>query len=414
LAIAARIRQAWNAFRSSETSGELTPEYGSGPVSYQSPSRAPIRYVYDKTIITSIYTRIAIDVSGVDIRHVMTDEFGRYLEDAKSPLYYCLSLEPNLDQGPSAFRQDIAHTLFDRGCAALVPVDTSVDPKSGGSFDIFSMRVGEVISWYPKHVKVSLYNENKGLREDLILEKRTVAVVENPLFSVMNAPNGTLQRLLRKLTQLDAVDEQAASGKLDLIIQLPYTIKSEARRNAAEKRRADVEFQLSGSKYGIAYADGTEKITQLNRPAENQLLKGVEYLTTMLYGQLGITESIMNGTADEATMVNYYNRTVYPIVKAIVESMRRSFVPAGVITKKEDIQYFRNPFMYVLLKDLAEIADKLTRNEILTSNEIRQGIGFVPSKDPKADQLVNSNMPQPEEPKGVESLDSAKGKPNEV
>jgi hypothetical protein len=306
----------------------------------------------------------------------------------------CLKWQPNIDQSPRPFRQDIAMTLFDKGVAVVVPVDTTRDPQNNVLFDVFSMRVGEVITWYPKHVRLNVYNENRGAREEITLEKRVVAIIENPLYSVMNEPNSTLQRLIRKLTLLDSIDEQSGSGKLDIIIQLPYVIKSEARRQQAEKRREDIEFQLKGSQYGIAYTDGTEKITQLNRPAENNLLKQVEYLQNMLYNQLGLTEEVMNGTANEETMLNYFNRTIEPIVDAIIESMQRAFLGPKGSQGDERISYFRDPFKLVPVTNVAEIADKFTRNEILSANEIRDFLGIKPSDDPKADKLVNSNMPQ--------------------
>jgi hypothetical protein len=337
-------------------------------------------------------------VSSVAIRHVLLDEQARYLEDIKGPLNECLLFQPNIDQSPRAFRQDIAATLFDDGVAAIVPVDYVVksDDTMKMRFETHSLRVGRIVNWYPKHVRVSLYNEATGTREEILLEKRMVAIVENPLYAVMNEPNSTLQRLIKKLQLLDVVDEQSSSGKLDLIIQLPYVIKSEARREQAEKRRQDIEFQLKGSQYGIAYTDGTEKITQLNRPAENNLLKQVEYLTGMLYGQLGITEEVMNGTADEKVMINYFNRTIEPLLDAITEAMQRVLVGPQGTREREKIQYFRDPFKLVPLSQIAEIADKFSRNEILSSNEIRGFMGLRPSKDPKADQLINSNMPQPQ------------------
>jgi hypothetical protein len=354
-----------------------------------------MHFYSERSIVSSIYTRIAIDVSDLVIRHTQTDDDGRYLKDVKSSLNDCLTLEPNIDQSPRAFRQDIAMTLFDKGVSALVPVDTSRDPQTNEIFDIFTMRVGEIVTWYPRHVKLSVYNENKGKREEITLEKRFVAIIENPLYAVMNEVNSTLQRLIRKLTLLDAVDEQSSSGRLDVIIQLPYVIKSESRRQQAESRREDIEFQLRGSQYGIAYIDGTEKITQLNRPSENNLLKQVEYLTALLYNQLGLTEEVMNGTADEKAMLNYYNRTIEPIVDAIVQSMQRAFLGPVNTLANQKIKYFRDPFKLVPVADIAEIADKFTRNEILTSNEIRGFMGIPPSSDPKADKLVNSNMPQP-------------------
>lgn len=393
MAIVDRLKKAWNAFVVTETSQNLG--YSSG-VSYSniSPSRPKFRYFNERSIVTAIYNRISIDVSGISFRHIRLDDVGRYKEDITSYLNSCLTLEANMDQAPRAFRQDIAMTLFDKGVAALVPVDTVVDPKTNEVFDIYTLRVGEIINWYPKHVKISVYNEDKGVREEITLEKRFVAIVENPLYSVMNEPNSTLQRLIRKLSLLDTVDEQSSSGKLDIIIQLPYVIKSEARRAAAEKRREEIEFQLKGSQYGIAYTDGTEKITQLNRASENNLLKQVEYLTNMLYGQLGITEEVMNGTADEKAMINYFNRTIEPIVDSVKEAMQRAFLGPKGTKDNERIHYFKEPFKLVPVSDLAEIVDKFTRNEILSSNEIRGIIGIKPSKDPKADSLINSNMPQ--------------------
>jgi hypothetical protein len=391
-----KIKKAWNAFRSNENQVDdfeyATSSYygGSG-----SPSRSRLTIYNERSIVSSIYTRISIDVAGLVIKHIKIDADGRYIEDVPSALNECLKWEANIDQSPRPFRQDIAMTLFDRGVAAIVPVDTTRDPQNNVIFDIFSLRVGEVVTWYPKHVRLNVYNENHGKREEITLEKRFVAIVENPLYSVMNEPNSTLQRLIRKLSLLDSIDEQSGSGKLDLIIQLPYVIKSEARRQAAEKRREDIEFQLKGSQYGIAYTDGTEKITQLNRPAENNLLKQVEYLQNMLYNQLGLTEEVMNGTANEETMLNYFNRTIEPIVDAIIESMQRAFLGPKGSRGDERIQYFRDPFKLVPVTNVAEIADKFTRNEILSANEIRDFLGIKPSDDPKADKLVNSNMPQP-------------------
>lgn len=392
--ILSRFRTAWNAFLNNEDLRSL--EFSGGPPSYSSasPARPRRRSTNERTIISSILTRISIDVAAVSYRHVQLDELGRYLEDLKTSLNDCFTLEPNLDQGPRAFRQDVVLTLFDKGVSVVVPVDTAVNPTTNEVFDIYSLRVGEIIRWYPKHVCVSVYNEERGVRQEVTLQKRFVAIVENPLYNVMNEPNSTLQRLIRKLNLLDTVDEASSSGKLDLIIQLPYVIKSEARRQQAEQRREAIEFQLKGSQYGIAYTDGTEKITQLNRPAENNLLKQVEYLTNMLYGQLGITEEVMNGTADEKTMLNYFNRTVEPIVDAIVEAMQRSFVGPMGTKNMERILYFNDPFKLVPVTELAEIADKFTRNEILTGNEIRGFMGIEPSNDPKADELRNSNMPQ--------------------
>lgn len=398
-----RMKKAWNALATFE--GQANVDFGAGPVTYAtaSPSRPRLRLYNERSIISAIYNRIAIDVASVDYKHVKLDESNRYLEDMKSSFNRCLDLEANLDQAPRQFKQDIVMTLFDKGVAAIVPVDTTVDPQTTEIFDILTMRVGEIVAWYTDKVRVSVWNEREGRRQEVTLDKRKVAIVENPLYTVMNETNSTLQRLIRKLGLLDSVDEASSSGKLDLIIQLPYVVKSKARQEQAEQRRKDIEFQLKGSQYGIAYTDGTEKITQLNRPTENNLLKQIEYLTAMLYGQLGITEDVMNGTANEETMLNYWNRTIEPIVEAIVEAMRRTFIGDIRIQKKEDILYFKDPFRLVPIGQIAEIADKFTRNEVLSSNEIRGFLGIPPSKDPKADQLVNSNMPQPEQaaPSGI-------------
>lgn len=394
-----RIKHAWNAFLNQDENDRHF-DYSSGPVSYSSvrPDRPRFSISNERSIISSIYTRLSIDISAVEIRHVRMDDAGRYKEDMVSGLNECLTLEANIDQGARQFRQDIAYTLFNEGVAAIVPVDTTLNPSKSGGYEIKTMRVGKVVSWMPQHVRVSLYNEKTGKREEITLEKKFVAIVENPLYSVMNEPNSTLQRLIVKLNLLDAIDKQSSSGKLDLIIQLPYVIKSEARKQQAEQRRKDIEFQLAGSQYGIAYTDGTEKITQLNRPAENNLLGQIEYLTEMLYSQLGLTEAVMNGTADEKAMLNYHNRTVEPVVEAIVEAMRRTFLTATARSQRQSIAYFRNPFKLVPVENIAEIADKFTRNEIVSANEIRQVIGFKPSTDPKADELRNSNMPQESDP----------------
>ena len=396
MAIFDRVRKVWNAFVSAQPE---VIDSTHGPTTYfggGSPSRSPLRIYNERTIISSVYTKLSIDVAGIDIKHVRLDDQDRYIEDADSHLNTCLTLQPNIDQGPRQFRQDIALTLFDKGVAAIVPIETSTNPNTNKAFDVINMRVAEVVAWYPQKVRVNVYNERTGLREELVLDKNYVAIIENPLYAVMNEQNSTLQRLIRKLGLLDAVDEQSSSGKLDVIIQLPYVIKSESRRQQAENRREDIEFQLRGSKYGIAYIDGTEKITQLNRPAENNLLAQVEYLTKLLYNQLGLTEDVMNGTADEEAMLNYFNRTIEPILDAIVEAMQRSFLGLTGVQDRERIQYFRDPFKLVPVKEIAEIADKFTRNEILSSNEIRSFMGIPPSSDPKADMLVNSNMPQPE------------------
>lgn len=398
MAFGDRIKRAWNAFRNINLVEDTTINFAGAGSGYYGlpPQRTKLMVYNERSIISAVYTRIAIDVAGALYKHVKLDDQDRYKDDIDSPLNMCLNYEPNLDQGPRAFRQDIAMTLFDQGVACLVPVETSENPKTADSFDIYSLRVGWVVTWYPQHVKVSVYNEISGKREEITLPKRVVAIIENPLYAVMNEPNSTLQRLLRKLALLDTVDEQTSSGKLDIIIQLPYTIKSDARREQAERRREDIEFQLSGSKYGIAYIDGTEKVTQLNRPAENNLLTQVEYLTKELYAQLGLTDDVMNGTADEGAMRNYFTRTIEPILDAIIESMQRAFLGPRATANGERVLYFKDPFKLVPLADLAELGDKFTRNEILTANEMRQAIGIRPSKDPQADELRNSNMPEPE------------------
>jgi hypothetical protein len=393
-----RLKHAWNAFLNLQDYNSQTVYYGETTYGNRSPDRRRFNFSNERSIISSIYTRLSIDVASHDIRHVRLDENGRYLEDMKSGLNECLSVEANIDQAPRAFKQDIAMTLFDKGVAAIVPVDTTIDPSTSGGFDIKTLRVGEIVSWHPHHVRLNVYNEARGRREEITLEKRFVAIVENPLYSVMNEPNSTLQRLIRKLNLLDAVDEQSSSGKLDMIIQLPYVIKSETRRQQAEQRRKEIEFQLKGSQYGIAYTDGTEKITQLNRPAENNLLKQVEYLTNMLYSQLGLTEEVMNGTADEKAMLNYINRTIEPILAAVTEAMKRTFLTKTARSQNQSIMFFRDPFKLVPVNNIAEIADKFTRNEILSANEVRTIIGWRPSSDPKADELRNSNMPTPSEP----------------
>ena len=415
--VGAALKHAWNVFSNQErirNDYPLTPRTEYYGAAYGSrPDRVWLRFASDRSIVSSIYTRLSIDVASIDMRHVRTDDQNRYLEDIDSGLNNCLTLEANIDQAARAFRQDVAMTLFDKGCAVIVPVDTSISPQQSGGYDILTLRVGEVITWYPKHVRVSLYNEAIAQRQEVVLQKSAVAIIENPLYAVMNEPLSTLQRLLRKLTLLDAVDEVSASGKLDLIIQLPYVIKSETRRLQAEQRRKDIEFQLKGSQYGIAYTDGTEKITQLNRPAENNLMGQIEFLTEMLYGQLGLTEEVMNGTADEKAMLNYWNRTVEPILTAIVEGMRRSFLTKTARTQRQTIMFFRDPFRLVPIENIAEIADKFTRNEILTSNEVRQVVGMAPHSDPKADQLVNSNMPR-ELTNGVPARDSTAKVMNEL
>lgn len=389
-----RLMHAFNTFTQNQPQPAPSVRGSFGGVSYGSrPDRSRTNYSHERSIISSVYTRIAIDLASVQVRHVRLDDQNRYLSDIDSGLNNCLTVEANLDQGSRDFRQDIAMTLCDKGYLAIVPVETSLNPNVTTSYDIQTMRVGEIVAWYPKHVGVSLYNEETGRREELVLDKKSVAIVANPLYAIMNEPNSTLQRLIRKLNLLDSVDEASASGKLDLIIQLPYVIKSEARRQQADQRRVDIEQQLKGSKYGIAYTDGTEKITQLNRSAENNLLAQITLLTTQLYAELGLTAEVMNGTADEKTTLNYWNRTIEPMAAAVTESLHRTFLTKTARSQKQAIRFFRDPFKLVPIDNIAEIADKFTRNEIMTSNEIRQVIGMSPSNDPKADQLINSNMP---------------------
>lgn len=391
-----RLMHAWNAFSNWEQrSPNLSQQYGI--VQSFRPDRNTLRITNERSIIASILTRMAMDVASIDLLHVRLDDDKRFLEEIDSGLNNCLTVEANLDQAARAFRQDIAQTLFDEGVAAIVPVDTTLNPNVTGGYDILTLRVGKITEWMPKHIKVDLYNEENGKRQQIVIPKKMAAIVENPLYSVMNEPNSTLQRLIRALNTMDTMDEKNAQGKLDLIIQLPYTIKSEARQQQAEKRRKDIEFQLTGSKYGIAYTDATEKVTQLNRPVENNLLQKVEYLTKMLYSQLGLTEEIMSGTADERAMLNYNNRTIEPVVTAIVEAMRRTFLTKTARSQRQSIVATRNPFRLVPVDQIAEIADKFTRNEIMTANEIRSVIGMRPADDPKADELRNSNMPQEED-----------------
>ena len=397
MAIRNRVAKAWNAFLSNEARTSPGPSHLTTSWSPVMPHIPRRRYSSERTIISSIYNRISIDVSGVSIRHVKIDESDRYNDDVDSSLNRCLTLEANIDQAPRAFRHDIVSTLFDKGSAAIVPVDVTLDPQTGEVVDFLSLRVGEIKDWYPSHVRISIYNEKKGYREEVTLEKRFVAIVENPLYAVMNEPNSTLQRLITKLNLLDEVDEATSSKRLDLIIQLPYVVKTEARRQQAEQRRNDIEFQLKESQYGIAYTDGTEKITQLNRPAENNLLGQIEFLQNTLYDQLGITKDVMSGVADEKIMLNYRSRTIEPLLDAIVQAMQRSFLGVKGTENGERIQYFQDPFKLVPVSEIAVIADKFSRNEILSANEIRSFMGIPPSTDPKADKLQNSNMPLPEE-----------------
>lgn len=387
-----RLRHAWNAFNGRDP----TPTRG-GTVSFYRPDRPRFTRGNERSIVTSIYNRIGMDVASLTFNHVRLDDSGRYKGNIESGLNSCLNLAANKDQTGRAFIQDVVMSMLDEGCVAIVPVDTTLNPKVTGSYDIESMRVGKVIEWYPDSVQVRLYNDRKGEKEEIVLPKSMVAIVENPLFSVMNEPNSTLQRLIRKLNLLDIVDEQSSAGKLDLIIQLPYVIKSEARRTQAEQRRKQIEEQLAGSKYGIAYADGTERITQLNRSVENNLLKTIDYLTNMLYGQLGLSQAVMDGTADEKQMLNYNNRTIEPIASAIVDAMRWKFLTKTARSQGQSVMFFRDPFRLVPVENIAEIADKFTRNEIMSSNEFRQVIGMKPSDDPKADELRNANISAPNE-----------------
>ena len=394
-----RLQHGWNAFANAR---DPTLEYSTGPGYYYRPDRPRFTRGNERSIVTSVYNRIALDVSAISIQHVRLDNNGRFSSVIESGLNNCLTLDANMDQTGRAFIQDVVMSMLDEGCVAIVPVDTTIDPAVTSSFDINTMRVGKIIEWRPKHVKVRIYNEKTAKKEEVILSKKEVAIVENPLYAVMNEPNSTMQRLIHKLSLLDITDEQTASGKLDLIIQLPYVIRTEAKKQQAENRRKDIEMQLAGSKYGIAYADGTEKITQLNRSVENNLMKQIEYLTNNLYGQLGITQTILDGSADDKTMLNYYNRTIEPIVSAIVDEMKRKFLTKTARSQGQSILFFRDPFKLVPVNDIAEIADKFTRNEILTSNEIRQIIGIKPSEDPKADELRNSNIAEAKQDRTLE------------
>jgi len=391
-----RLKHAWNAFINKDPTGYFK-DVGIG-YSYR-PDRPRLTRGNERSIVTSVYNRLALDASSISTQHVRLDENDRFLSVIDSGLNGCLTVEANIDQTGRAFMQDVAMSMLDEGSVAIVPVDTTFNPDATGSYDINSMRVGKILDWYPKHIKVRVYNENTGLKEDILVSKSTVGIIENPFYAVMNEPNSTMQRLIRKLNLLDSVDEQSSSGKLDLIIQLPYVIKTEARRQQAEKRRKDIEDQLAGSKYGIAYTDGTEHITQLNRAVENNLMKQIEYLTSMLYSQLGITQSILDGTADDKTMLNYYNRTIEPILSAIVDEMKRKFLTKTARSQLQSISFFRDPFKLVPVNEISEIADKFTRNEIASSNEIRQVIGWKPSKDPKADELRNKNLSEPSKDK---------------
>lgn len=389
-----RAKSGWNAFLNNR---DPTSYYRDVGVGYSiRPDRPRFTRGNERTIATSVFNKIAIDVAAIEIKHCRLDDNARFKEEINSSLNHCLTVEANVDQTARAFIQDVVMSMFDEGCVAIAPIDTDTDPDITGRFTIESMRVGKIIEWHPRHVKIRAYNDRTGYKEEFIMAKENVAIVENPLYAIINEPNSTMQRLIRKLSLLDAIDEQSGSGKLDMIIQLPYVIKSDARRQQAQDRIKSIQEQLKGP-YGIAYTDGTEKIVQLNRPIENNLMKQIEYLTAMLYSQLGITQAILDGTADDKTMLNYYSRTIEPIVSAIVDEMKRKFISKTARTQGQTIKYFRSPFKLVPVGELAEIADKMTRNEIMTSNEIRQEIGLKPSSDPKADQLINSNLNHPDE-----------------
>ena len=390
--LGSRLKHAWNAFLN------RSPTYwhGSSGSGYsRRPDRARLTRGNERSIVTSIYNRIALDVASVDLKHCKLDKDGRFIEVIDSGLNNCLTLEANIDQTARSFIQDLVISMFDEGCVAIVPVDTTNNPLLSDSYDVLTMRTGKILEWHPSHVKVRVYNDFKGEKEDVELPKKCVGIIENPLYSVVNEPNSTMQRLIRKLKLLDVTDERTASGKLDLVIQLPYVVKSDTRRDQAEKRRADLEDQLASSAYGVAYIDGTEKVTQLNRPVENNLMKQIEYLTNEVYSQLSLSQAILDGTADEKAMLNYNNRIVAVIVDAIATEIKRKFLSKTARTQGQSISYFTDAFKLVPVSEIAEIADKFTRNEIMTSNEIRQVIGMKPSKDPKADQLVNSNISQP-------------------
>ena len=404
-----RLQHAWNAFVYNDNN-YVNPQNLGGFSTFR-PDRVHFSRGVEKSIVTSVYNRIALDATSIAIKHVRLDDNGRFLEEMDSGLQNCLNVEANIDQTGRAFLQDVVMSMLDEGCVAIVPVDTTIDPAKSGSYEINTLRTGKILEWYPAHVRVRVYNDQKGIHEEVTLPKSMVGIIENPLYAVINEPNSTMQRLIRKLSLLDVVDEQTSSGKLDLIIQLPYVIKTDARKKQADERRKDIEMQLAGSKYGIAYTDGTEKITQLNRPAENNLMKQVEYLTGMLYSQLGLTQSIMDGSANDKTMLNYYNRTIEPILAAIVDELKRKFLTKTARTQKQTIMYFRDPFKLVPVNDIAEIADKFTRNEIMTSNEIRQIVGMKPSDDPSADELRNKNLNQ-----SSEDIEAKKenGLPNEI
>ena len=387
-----RFKRAVNVFAREPTRRDY---YDTGPGYSYRPDRVRFSRGNERSIVTSVYNRIALDASAINIRHVILDDEGRYKQNAEDGLHNCLTLEANKDQTGRAFLQDVVMSMMDEGCVAIIPIDTTDDPADTDSYGILTMRTGKILEWYPNHVLVRAYNDRTGRQEDIKLPKSTIAIIENPFFAVMNESSSTMQRLIRKLNLLDSIDEQSGSGKLDLIIQLPYTVKSSLRRAQANQRKKDLEMQLAGSKYGVAYVDATEKVTQLNRSVDNNLMTQIEYLTNLLFSQLGITQSILDGTADEKTMLNYYNRTIEPIVSAIVDEMKRKFLTKTARSRNHSIQFFRDPFKLVPVNDIAEIADKFTRNEIMTKNEMRQIIGMKPSDDPKADELRNANLSEP-------------------
>lgn len=410
LTLGGRFRHAWNAFRNRNPA---LYSRGLGPSYSYRPDRPRFSRGNERSIVTSVYNRIALDAAAITVQHVKLDENGRFLSVKEDGLNTCLTLEANIDQTGRAFMQDVVMSMLDEGCVAIVPVDTTFNPEDTESYDILSLRTGKIMDWYPRHVKVRVYNDRTGQKEDVLLAKETVGIVENPLFAVVNEPNSTMQRLIRKLNLLDAVDEQSSSGKLDLIIQLPYVIKTETQRRQAQVRRQEIEDQLSGSKYGIAYTDGTERVVQLNRAVENNLMTQIQFLTSMLYSQLGITKEVMDGSADEKTMLNYYNRTIEPILAAIIDEMKRKFLSKTARSQRQSILFFRDPFKLVTMAELSEAADKFTRNEIMSSNEIRQVINMKPSNDPHADELRNKNLSEPKEggtaPEKTEPNDEQKG-----
>lgn len=392
--MSSRIKNAWNAFFNKDPTYNGNQYYDVVSYSYR-PDRPRFTRGNERSIVNSVYNRISMDVAAINIRHVRLDENDRFLEEIDSGLNNCLSVEANIDQTGRAFIQDVVMSMLDEGCVAIVPVETSTNPIISGSYDILSLRTGKITQWYPNKVRIKVYNEKTGKQEEIDLPKSMVCIIENPFYSVMNEPNSTMKRLIHKMNLLDIVDEQNSSGKLDLIIQLPYSVKTQTRRDQAENRRKDIEMQLTGSKYGIAYTDGTEKITQLNRSVDNQLQGQIEYLTSMLYSQLGITNTVMDGTANEATMLNYYNRTIEPIISAITDEIKRKFLTKTARSQKKSVLFFRDPFKLVPVNEIADIADKFTRNEVMTSNEVRQIIGMKPSDDPNADILLNKNISRP-------------------